>query len=160
MIKSLQGLIRQVLGSEPGEAGGRQRGLNLISAALMLEVARADFREDASETEHILAMLKQAFSLTEAEAMALVDQAGAEVDVSVSLYEFTRLINDELGDEEKRLVIKLMWEVAYADDVLHRYEEHLVRKVAELTYVPAAEVLRLRFEAEQQSLARRGEGKQ
>jgi uncharacterized tellurite resistance protein B-like protein len=83
----------------------------------------------------------------------LMEQAGEEVDESVSLYEFTRLINDRLDQQEKRLVIRLMWQVAFADSDLHRYEEHVIRKVAELIYLPTAELLRLRHEVEEQSRA-------
>jgi len=47
-----------------------------------------------------------------------------------------------------------MWQVAFVDQHLHRYEDHLIRKVAELVYVPTVEMLRLRHEAEEESRAR------
>jgi len=37
-----------------------------------------------------------------------------------------------------------MWQVAFADDNLDRYEEHLIRKVAELTYVSHQDFIRLK----------------
>jgi uncharacterized tellurite resistance protein B-like protein len=155
MIKSFQSFLEQFFSQQTGETEGRQRGLKLTSAALMLEVARADFREDTAERDRILELLGQAFSLSPEDTRMLVEQASSEVDSAVSLYEFTRAINDELNEQEKRQVIQMMWKVAYADDTLHRYEEHLVRKVAELIYIPNAELLRLRHEAEQESVARR-----
>ena len=33
-------------------------------------------------------------------------------------------------------LVELLWRVAYAKEVLHKYEEHLVRKVADLLYEP------------------------
>jgi uncharacterized tellurite resistance protein B-like protein len=155
MIKSFQSFLGQFFSQQTGETEGRQRGLKLTSAALMLEVARADFREDTAERDRILELLGQAFSLSPEDTRMLLEQASSEVDSAVSLYEFTRAINDELNEQEKRQVIQMMWKVAYADDTLHRYEEHLVRKVAELIYIPNAELLRLRYEAEQESAARR-----
>ncbi|MGD8559291.1 MAG: TerB family tellurite resistance protein, partial [Gammaproteobacteria bacterium] len=51
-------------------------------------------------------------------------------------YEFTSLINDEFTPADKAQIIELMWQVAYADDELEKYEEALVRKIADLLYVP------------------------
>ena len=153
MIKSLHSFLSRAFAQNSDEPEGRKRGLNLVAAALMMEVARADFREDVVESERIFDLLKRAFGLSPEETELLMEEAGEEVDESVSLYEFTRLINDQLDQQEKRLVIRLMWQVAYADSSLHRYEEHVIRKVAELIYLPTAELLRLRHEAEQESLA-------
>ena len=153
MIKSIQGFLSQAFAQKADEPEGRKRGLNLVAAALMMEVARADFREDVVESERIFDLLKREFVLSPEETELLMEQAVDEVDESISLYEFTRLVNDQLNQQEKRLVIKLMWQVAYADSSLHRYEEHVIRKVAELIYLPAAEFLRLRHEAEQESRA-------
>jgi uncharacterized tellurite resistance protein B-like protein len=40
-----------------------------------------------------------------------------------------------------------MWQVAYADGRLDKYEEGLIRQVAELTYVPHAEYIRTKLAA-------------
>ncbi len=32
--------------------------------------------------------------------------------------------------------MELLWRIAYANEALHRHEEYLVRKVADLLYVP------------------------
>ncbi|MCJ7557497.1 MAG: TerB family tellurite resistance protein [Gammaproteobacteria bacterium] len=153
MIKSLHSFLSQMFAQKSDEPEARERGLKLVAAALMMEVARADFHEDVVENERIFELLKQTFSLSPEETELLMEQAGEEVDESVSLYEFTRLINDRLREQEKRLVIRLMWQVAYADSSLHRYEEHVIRKVAELIYLPTAELLRLRHEVEEESRA-------
>ena len=153
MIKAIHGFLSQAFAQKADEQEGRKRGLDLVAAAMMMEVARADFREDVVESERIFDLLAQAFALSSEETELLMEQAGEEVDDSVSLYEFTRLINDKLDEQEKRLVIKLMWQVAYADSSLHRYEEHVIRKVAELIYLPTAELLKLRHEAEEEALA-------
>ena len=38
------------------------------------------------------------------------------------------------ADKEK--IVELMWRIAYADKELEKYEEALVRKIADLLYVP------------------------
>ena len=78
---------------------------------------------------------------------ALIAAAGERVDEATSLYEFTRVINDHYGPEEKLTLIASMWQVAYADGDLDKYEEHLIRQVAELTYVPHQDYIRCKLEA-------------
>jgi len=154
MIESIKNLWSQAFSEQAGNPAEREHGLNLIAAALMLEVARADFREDVIESERIFDLLKQEFALTAEDAEILMNQATDEVDEAVSLYEFTRVMNDKLSEQEKRRVLRLMWQVAFADQALHRYEDHLIRKVAELVYVPTVEMLRLRQDVEDETRAR------
>jgi uncharacterized tellurite resistance protein B-like protein len=154
MIESIKNLWSQAFSEQAGNPAEREHGLNLIAAALMLEVARADFREDVIESERIFDLLKQEFALTAEDAEILMNQATEEVDEAVSLYEFTRVMNDKLSEQEKRRVLRLMWQVAFADQALHRYEDHLIRKVAELVYVPTVEMLRLRQDVEDETRAR------
>ena len=33
-------------------------------------------------------------------------------------------------------MVELLWQIAYANESLHIYEEHLVRKIADLLHVP------------------------
>jgi uncharacterized tellurite resistance protein B-like protein len=38
--------------------------------------------------------------------------------------------------------MKAMWEMAYADGDLDKYEDYIIRKVADLIYVPHTEFIR------------------
>ena len=69
------------------------------------------------------------------------------MDESTSLYEFTRVINDHCCAEEKVDLVGAMWAVAYADGDLDKYEEALIRQVAELTYVPHADYIKSKLAA-------------
>lgn len=156
MIESIKNLWGMAFSDQSQDPVDRDHGLNLIAAALMVEVARADFREDVVESERIFELLKQEFSLTPEEAELLMNRATREVDEAVSLYEFTRVMNDKLSEQEKRQVLRLMWQVAFVDQYLHRYEDHLIRKVAELVYVPTVEMLRIRQDVEEEARSRSG----
>ena len=156
MIESIRNLWGMAFSDQSQDPVDRDHGLSLIAAALMVEVARADFREDVVESERIFELLKQEFSLTPEEAELLMNRATREVDEAVSLYEFTRVMNDKLSEQEKRQVLRLMWQVAFVDQYLHRYEDHLIRKVAELVYVPTVEMLRIRQDVEEEARSRSG----
>lgn len=122
--------------------------LDLATAVLMVEVSRADFSQDESERQSIRRLLLEHLSLCEEEIDILLEDADKEADRLVSLQHITRQMNEELDLVAKTRVIELMWMVAYADGEKHHYEEHLLRQVADLLYVPHADFIRARHKAE------------
>ncbi|MCR9184428.1 MAG: TerB family tellurite resistance protein [Halieaceae bacterium] len=144
MIKALKSLFILPEAETPEQLEHR---LQLAAAALLIETARADFTQDASEEAALEQLLCNALSLPSQEVKALISAAGERVDEATSLYEFTRVINDHYGPGEKLTLIASMWQVAYADGDLDKYEEHLIRQVAELTYVPHQDYIRCKLDA-------------
>lgn len=126
-----------------------EQSIRLAAAALLIEVSRADFELHDKERETVIEALQRQFELEPAAVTELVKLAQAEVDESVSLYQFTRLVNDQYSQRQKQQLIGLMWQVAFADGHLDKYEDHLIRKVAELIYVPHSAFIRLKLVAAQ-----------
>ena len=58
-----------------------------------------------------------------------------KVTIVIFSYEFTRVINDDFSFEEKYDLIKSMWEIAFADGNVDKYEEYVIRKVSDLIYI-------------------------
>jgi uncharacterized tellurite resistance protein B-like protein len=83
-----------------------------------------------------MAAARRKFGLDDAESRQLIELAEAEAADAHDLYQFTRQVNAAFTPEQKVRLIEELWRVAWSDDVLHRYEEHLIRKVADLIYVP------------------------
>ena len=125
-----------------GDEESQKQRLHVAAAALLIETARADFTEDAVEQTTMKDLLSNALDLDEQQVRDLVQAAVERVDEATSLYEFTRVINDHYSAEQKLQLVDAMWAVAYADDNLDKYEEHLIRQVAELTYVPHQDYIR------------------
>ncbi len=96
-------------------------------------MSRADFDQTDAENNEIARLLAEHFSLSEAEALALLDKAQVATDDSVCLHDFTRTLHNNMEPEEKIKVIELLWQVALSDDKLDKYEDYLVRKVADLS---------------------------
>ena len=92
-------------------------------------------------------LLHNSLKLPTAEVHALMEQASDKADEATSLYEFTRLINDHFLEEEKQQLIHNMWVVAWADGDIDKYEEHLIRRVAELIYVSHQDFIRSKLAA-------------
>lgn len=146
MIAALKALFVEPV-KESGES--QQYRLNLVTAALLIETARADFTHDATEQAALEQLLSSSLKLNKHKVHELVVAAESKVDDATSLYEFTREINDHYSPEQKIQLIQAMWSVAYADGKLGKYEEHLIRQVADLIYVPHQDYIRSKLAAKE-----------
>ena len=119
----------------------------LASAALLIEVARADFDITPEELARLIDLLATTFDMSSEDVELVTQQANDQVENAVSLHDFTRVINDHCSPEERNELVGLMWDVAAADGDLSKYEDHLIRRVADLLYVPHQEFIRLKHQA-------------
>ena len=118
--------------------------VEMAASVLLIEMARADFEQDDLENEMIIELLKEYFLLDHEDAHDLFHEAEKITDNSVSLHEFTRTLHETLNEEAKNEIIEMLWRLALVDDSLDRYEDYLVRKVADLLYVSNSSVLRIK----------------
>ncbi len=148
-MSALHKIFRRLSGMDSAASRpSRDEQLRLATAVLLVEMMRADFSEHQSEAQAVENLLARHFKLDAAESEALAEDARDEADRAVSLHDYTRLLHAELAAEEKSRLIEMLWEVALADESLDKYEDYLVRKIAELLYVPHAELIRLRHAVE------------
>lgn len=127
---------RNILGGvDERDDAAREHAMSLATAALLVEMTRADYEVQESERAAVLGAIQKAFKLNEGETHELIRLAEEEVKNSTSLYEFTGLINRHFTAAQKAQVVELLWEVAYADERLDKYEDYLVRKIADLIHV-------------------------
>ena len=116
--------------------------LQLAAALLLIEVARADYEEHGIEFEVLTQHIKERFTLTDSDAQQIIDYALRVADDMVSLHEHVAQINSHYSRAQKLELLRSLWEVAYADDDLHHYEEHLIRRLSELLYIPHRDFIR------------------
>lgn len=148
MFRKLTSLLSD-LGNDDSstEKQPREQLVQLAAVALLIELSRADQQVDAVETNTILSLAKTQFNLSETDAQALMADATEKNSKAISLYEFTDLINQAFNKKEKVQLIENMWLVAYADGQIDRYEDHLIRKVADLIYVSHSDFIRVKHSA-------------
>ena len=118
----------------------------LALAALLIEMARADFDEHHTEKSEIAELLASKYALSPLEIRSLVKRAQIVSNNAVSLFDSTRALHECLDADERRDVIRMLWQVAYTDRKLDKYEDYLVRKIADLLYVSHGDVIRLKDE--------------
>jgi uncharacterized tellurite resistance protein B-like protein len=114
----------------------------LAVAALLVEVAMADHQFSETELDNLGTILNRKFSLSQDELAELINLAKNETNHATSLHQFTQLINQHCTTEEKFKLTKAMWEMAYADGDLNKYEDYIIRKVTDLIYVSHTEFIR------------------
>jgi uncharacterized tellurite resistance protein B-like protein len=126
------------------------RTLQLAAAALLIEVSKADYvinyTTDNIEQQAVVAAIRQQTGLQDDELNTLLTEAQQTSAASTSLYEFTSLINANYSEVQKFNLIRELWRVAAADGEIHKYEDHLIRQIAELLYVPHAQFIRAKLE--------------
>lgn len=126
---------------------GADDAIRLATAALLVEVMLTDGTMSADETAHIPELLKRRFGLAPREAAELVELARQEVAEATSLYQFTALVNQHFSVEDKYALVSNLWQVAYADGAIDKYEESLIRHVAELIHLPHSRYIHARNQA-------------
>ena len=109
---------------------------------LLMEVSRADFELAESEMSKVTNLLKSLFDLSDETLDELIQYSEAKSLESTSLYPFTSLINEHYEYEQKVNLLGLMWKVAYADGDLDKYEDSVIRKVADLLYIAHSDFVR------------------
>ncbi len=76
-----------------------EHATRLAMAALMLEVAEADYQQQPEEKEMLIELARKSFNLNQADADELVELASKEYEASTDYFEFTRLINDNYSEK-------------------------------------------------------------
>ena len=150
MIRAFQRLFESTVATaaRAAEVEEREHGYHVATAALLVEVMRADYEVRPEERDAVLRALGAAFDdLSPDETRDLLARAEEHADDATSLYEFTRHINRQLDHAQKAHVVELLWRVAYADGDLDKYEEHLVRRIADLIHVPHSVFIRMKHNA-------------
>lgn len=149
MIRNIQRYFeKHIGGSDTGVAGDPDRRLHLAAAALLVEMARVDYAEDPQELVQIEHLLQSHFDLSSSETTELVKLAGEEADQMTSYYQFTSTINKECDIADKVQILKLLWQVAYADGRVDRFERHMLSKITSLLYIPRDQMVAAKRAAE------------
>jgi len=122
-------------------ADNTEHQLKLASAALLIEMMQQDGDVHEKERQAVKSVLAQKFQLTESELHELYELAEQEAHQATDFHQFTRLIAEHYSLPEKIKLVELLWQVAYADGHLDKYEEHMVRRIADLIYVSHADFM-------------------
>ena len=112
-----------------------EHSVRIATAALLIEMMRADAKISENEQRTITNTIRSKFGLNEEETGALLKLAEEEIREATGYFEFTSMINKSFTYEQKIKLIEHLWDVAFTDAILDKHEEYMVRKIACLIHV-------------------------
>lgn len=145
MLKQLAKLL-----SRPQDASSphfEQHALEGAVATLLYEMTRMDAEVRAVDVDAARAALADLLGLDRQRADALLDEAGTKAGRLTSYFAQVSVINRRFEMDQRIRFVEHMWRVAYADGGLDPYEDHLVRKISNLLYVPHVQCMLARQRA-------------
>lgn len=146
MILRLKAIMNKL--TEAGQdAVVTQDELKMAAVVLLVEVMMADHHIDNDEKQQLILSTMALLQISHEESAKLIAQASQQHSELVSLYDLTRIINSHFAEDRKIELLVHMWRVAYADRQWDKYEEHLIRKVADLLYISHKDFVRARHQA-------------
>lgn len=135
MLNQIKLFFEQHLALSAPENASEEK-LQLATVVLFLEMMNMDDKVEAVEQDIIFALIHQNFSLSAEQTTSLLALAEQQRKQATDYFQFTSLINKGYSLDQKVGLIESLWKIAFIDGVLDMNEEYLVRKIADLLYVP------------------------
>jgi len=144
MLRSISEFINEITSGVRHPEKFQEDDYHFAAAALLVHVVTSDNDFNEAERAKLCDVIAYRFELGSDEADKLIEAAIRADREAVDLYHFTSVINHALGEEGKKRVIEMMFEVAYADGKLSEFEDNVVWRAAELLNVPSRERVTIR----------------
>ena len=136
MLSRIQTFFKQHLEIPEASENDPEHALRVAAAALLIEMTHMSYEVTPEERAAVTEAVREHMDLTHEESEELILCAEAERSDATDYFQFTALINQFYSRDQKVHLLEMLWRIAYADESLHMYEEHLVRKIADLLHVP------------------------
>ena len=130
---------------KPGSLESFEDEMILSICVLLIEVSKSDDDYDDLEKTKIMDLLEKQFSLNHGQIDALMKIADKKNNEIISLHEFTASINKEYTYSEKKNVIKMLWDIAYSDGRIDKYEDYTIRKISDLLYIKHSDFIKAKL---------------
>lgn len=116
--------------------------------SLFVEVSRVDYKIDEKEINFIIEILAKEFNFN----LDLIKEKLNIVRTSerlIGYHTITKYLNENFDINFKKKVVLGLWKIAFINNDLDKYEDHLVRKVSDLLYINHADNMLLRNKAKE-----------
>lgn len=123
-----------------------EKRVQIATCALFLEVANSDDDFSVEEKEFIESTMKEKFALDDKTVSELIDLSLKQTEKSVSLYEFTEIINQIFDQDSKFEILKNLWRLVFADGTLDKYEEYFIRKISGNLHMEHSDMIAAKIE--------------
>jgi uncharacterized tellurite resistance protein B-like protein len=122
--------------SNPGDTPMADNDPRLAVAVLLVHLAAVDGKVDETEKLAVRHALMAHYGLEEEAVRRLVREARQRDADAVDFYHFTSALA-HLEESQRIEIVKMMWQVVFADKQNHELEDNMVWRIAELIGVSA-----------------------
>ena len=119
--------------------------LQVATAALFIEMARADGVFSVEEREQVISSLQKQFGLEAEYVNDLVELSKTQLLDSVSLYEFSSIINEHFSNDDKLELLKNLWRLIYTDQKLDKYEDRLIKIIGGMINIEHKQIINMKM---------------
>jgi uncharacterized tellurite resistance protein B-like protein len=154
MLQLLKEFLNDVGIGEKPASRFNEGDYRLAAAALLIHVMSIDGKETGDEQDKLLELLKRQFSLDDDAADELIASATSADRESVDLYGFTSVINRSLDEDGRRRIVRMMWEMVYADGRMNEFEDNVVWRASDLLGISQRDRVEMRREVAETSKSR------
>ncbi|RKY94263.1 MAG: hypothetical protein DRQ01_02775 [Ignavibacteriae bacterium] len=119
----------------------QHKKLQVATAALFIEMAKADGNFSDEERERVIHIMQNTFNLDEDCVHELIELSEKKLEESISVYEFTSIVNNHFSRDEKLELLEDLWKIVYVDDKLDKYEDRLVKVIGGLINVDHKDII-------------------
>ena len=132
--------LKSVFDKKIQEENEQFNTVQIAISTLMIQTAVYDGVFDEQEKSEILELIKKYFNFNEDQKLSLFKIAMKVNDDSNDMQQFTRVLNDNLSEEEKLNIIEMLWKIIISDEHIDDYENTLIRKISGLLYISDRDV--------------------
>ncbi len=131
-------------------SGNKHTKVEVATCALFIELAKSDGEFSQEERDLIIIQMKNLFSLEKKYIDDLMLLAEEKVKQSISIYEFTGIINKSFSQEEKIELLENLWKLIYRDEKLTAYEDHMIKRIGATMNIEHKQIINSKLWVKQQ----------
>ena len=144
MFDTLKKLFFEKRGAADLDIAFTGNDTQIAEAALMFHVIAADGIVTDEERATLSARVSDQFGLSPRQTTQLIEAARQADAEAIDLYSFTRTLKRELDYDARLGLIENLWQMVFADGVVHELEDNIVWRVAELLDVSSRDRMELK----------------
>lgn len=109
-----------------------QQDVIVAICALFIEMGRIDETFTQKEMAAVVEILTEKYGLAREDVDTLMAEADRQLDESVDLWQFARVINENFSNARKEKLIERLWRIVFVDGRMDAHEHYLMNKLSNL----------------------------
>ncbi len=144
-------LIKKIIGNGKEQTTDQDiLTAHLALTVLLLDAAYADGECSEEEKEHLVTTLVTNFGIPRKKIDTLLADRDTERKEYVSLFRYTRFINENFSEKQKNDIMESVWSIILLDDHLEAHEDHFAHKLANLLNLSHGDLIDAKLRAREQ----------